>query len=260
MNRFHERFPLCLYKAAHFLRLQNNLENRSYSFFSDAAKACAGTGYEQQELLDCISMKTRNFVGYLAAQPYPPIDMRTIRTPLGIALARQGDDLNVIDFGGACGIHYFLARKLPPERIHLSWHVLETDGMCSRGKEFENDELRFYSNLSAARKFMPRLDLIFCSGALQYSPDPYHQLQELVQCDARNIFLTRTALTTGHADLIAVQRSMFSANGLGDMPHGIRDKVARYPLYIAQKEKFERILSGRYEIRFIFSKILVLTP
>jgi putative methyltransferase (TIGR04325 family) len=242
-----------------------NKENTLDPSFAAASKACAGQGYEQEELLDCISGKTRNFIADLESKPFLQIDMGTIRTPLAIGLALHGNELNVIDFGGACGVHYFLAKKLLEGRVRLSWNIVETEGICLRGKEFENDELHFYSSLLAARKELTRLDLIYCSGALQYVADPYQKLQELIQCNARSIFLTRTALTTGDKDLIAVQRSMFSANGLGEMPRKIRDRVARYPLHIAQKEKFERILSDRYRIRIHFledrsSYILKRTP
>ncbi len=160
----------------------------------------------------------------------------------------------VIDFGGACGAHYFLAKALFGNRVKLKWHVVETSGMASKGRELESGELRFFDDLNVATAEMGRVDLLYSSGTLQYVPEPYKTLKEFVDCGARCIFLTRLALTSGERELACVQESRFSENGPGPLPNGMVDGVARYPMMVLRKDEVERIVLEKYEIRIHFSE------
>jgi len=126
--------------------------------------------------------------------------------------------------------------------------------MVSKAIKLEDGQLRFFDNLQEARNGFGRIDLVFSSGALQYVPRPYESLEQLIECRAKNIFITRVGLSTLSKELIVVQKSHLSANGPGPMPQGMRDGVVQYPVTFARKDKFEEILSQSYSINILFNE------
>jgi putative methyltransferase (TIGR04325 family) len=126
--------------------------------------------------------------------------------------------------------------------------------MVSKAIELEDGQLRFFDDLQKARRDLNRIDLIFSSGALQYCPDPYSHLEQLIESRADNIFITRVGLSTQPREFIVVQTSHLSGNGPGLMPQGMRDGVAQYPNTFVRKDKFEEILSKNYSIKILFNE------
>lgn len=234
------------------MRRTRKRSSKLYPSCREAALACSEYGYEQEALIHVIYEKTKRYRDLLKTQQLLEIDIANVRTPLGLCLALKSDKLRVIDFGGACGSHYLTAKALLRDQVRLQWYVVETSGMASKGRELENDELRFFNNLSIARTEAGQVDLVFSSGTLQYVSDPYETLKDLMECKAQYVFLTRLGLTTGERDLIGVQESRFSENGPGALPDGMIDGMARYPIFVARKSRVEEILAARYEIRIRF--------
>jgi len=231
-------------------------DSKVYASYHEAALACSNYGYEQEALVNVVFEKTKRYRDLLHAQKPLEIDLTNVRTPLGLSLALKDvvNEMRVIDFGGACGAHYFIAKALFGERMKLHWYVVETSTMARKGKELENDELRFFDDLSKARTEMGQPDLLFSSGTLQYVADPYVTLKDLTECRARYIFLTRWGLTTGDKELVCVQESKLSSNGPGPLPDGMMDGVTRYPMVAVRKSRVEQILTEKYEIRMQFNE------
>jgi hypothetical protein len=44
-------------------------------------------------------------------------------------LSNSSDEISVLDFGGACGAHYFETRPLLEKKIKFNWNVVEKDKM-----------------------------------------------------------------------------------------------------------------------------------
>ncbi len=248
--------PPILIRVIRVIRKTNALDSKLYGSYQEAALACSTYGYEQQALVNVVFEKTKRYRDLLHGQKPLEIDLTNVRTPIGLSLAIRyvANEMRVIDFGGACGAHYFIAKALFAERIKLRWYVVETSAMARKGKELENDELRFFDDLSVAKTKIGEPDLVFSSGTLQYVPDPYMTLKDLTQCSARYIFLTRWGLTTGDKELVCVQEAKLSWNGPGPLPDGMADGVTRYPMTAARKDKVEQILKERYEIRMQFNE------
>jgi putative methyltransferase (TIGR04325 family) len=172
---------------------------------------------------------------------------------LGLS-TRPKRELNVIDFGGACGAHYFLAKMVFGRRFDLRWHVVETPGIVLRARELEDGTLKFYDRLTEARSELGHVDLIFSSSALQYVPEPYAFMEELAKCGADNIYLTKIGLSALPIDLISIQKSRLSENGPGPLPKGITDREIRYPVTFPQKQKLESIIKRDYAIQILFEE------
>lgn len=224
-----------------------------YSSYEDALSVCGGA-YEENALANVVYEKTRLYRDSLLIQHPFVSEIISLRTLIGLSLSIRNNELNVIDFGGACGAHYFIAKAVFGERINLHWHVVETPKMVSKAIGLENGQLRFFDTLEKAKIAFGRVDLVFSSGALQYVPRPYEFLKQLTECKAANMFITRVGLSTLQKELIVVQKSNLSSNGPGPMPIGMQDGVVQYPVTFARKDQFEKILSENYAIDILFEE------
>jgi putative methyltransferase (TIGR04325 family) len=214
-----------------------------FDSYSSALAAC-NAGYQQETLIRAVHEKTKRYRNSLESRPIL-CDITSLRTFIGL-IGLPNSELNVIDFGGACGAHYFLARAILKSK--LRWSVVESPQMVRAARDLEDDELCFFENLKDAQRSLPRVDLVFSSGALQYVPDPYQSLAELTQCGAAQIFITRVGLSSGAKEIISIQKSRLLDNGPGPLPDGVPDEVVQYPVTFASKRRFEQILQGRYTI------------
>lgn len=235
---------------------------QSASLFTsyESALAACKSGYEEDDLVNVVYEKTRRYRDILITQRPLVSEINSLRTytsvGLSLAIARK-KELNVIDFGGACGAHYFLSKIVFGDRINLRWHVVETPKMVSKASGLSglgDGQLKFFDDLQKAKSGLGRVDLLFSSGALQYVPRPYEFLKQLTECRADNIFITRVGFSTLPKELVIVQKSNLSANGPGPMPEGMRDRVIQYPVTFARKDKFEEILSQNYTIKILFNE------
>lgn len=146
-------------------------------------------GYEHPELVSEIFEKT------VAAEPqgeWPEI---------------RGTE-TVLDFGGACGIHYKLALREAP---FIRWGVVETPAMVRQASQLETDRLRFFETIEAAAAWLGTINLMHSNGAVQYTPSPIETVQRLVDIGAARMQWRR--LFFSDRPLAERQRSMLVENG-----------------------------------------------
>lgn len=241
--------PPVIINAAKFLKQNQKL----YSSYKTAQAQCKN-GYTDKDLLEVIYQKTRIFRDAILLNRPVITENSFLRTLIGLSLALRRNELNVIDFGGACGAHYFISKMVFGKSTNLRWHVVETPNIVSSAIELEDGHLKFFDDLQKAKDGLEHIDLVFSSGALQYTPEPYEFLEQLTECKAKNIFITRAGLSTLPKELIIVQKARLSENGIGPMPQGMNDKIIQYPVIFARKDKFEEILSRNYSIEILFNE------
>jgi len=224
-----------------------------FESYEDALAVCK-SGYEEDDLVNVVYEKTRLYRDLLLVQHPFVAEITSLRTLIALSLAIRGNELKVIDFGGACGAHYFLSKSVFGKRINLRWHVVETPKMVSKAVGLEDGQLKFYDDLQKAKLAIGHADLVFSSGALQYVPRPYEFIEQLIECSADNIFITRVGLSTFPKEVVIVQKSNLSANGPGPMPQGMRDEVVQYPATFVRKDRFEEILGQNYSLDILFNE------
>jgi putative methyltransferase (TIGR04325 family) len=201
--------------------------------------------------VDAVLRKTESLF-----ENYSPLELSYSETAsllsvLMAAAGARGNDLRVLDFGGACGGHYILARRLVPENVSLRWCVVETPAMVHRARSLENGELRFHSSVEGALDDLGTVDLLHCSGALQYVEDPLRTLLELLDVGAKRILFVRLAVHAGSDTLITVQSSKLSWNGRGVLPPHLEDTEVKYPVTLLPREQVLAQVNQRYEVSFI---------
>jgi putative methyltransferase (TIGR04325 family) len=230
------------------LRLARRL-GRTYGSYGEALLACGRLSYQSDAVLDVVREKTKRLCDSLRDSPSLEVGTSDLHMLLAIRSAAAHGIARVIDFGGACGAHYFLARAFLRKAIKLHWRVVETERMASTARIFEQDELRFFAQLKTAEVELGAVDIVHSSTAIQYCADPCETLKGIVGCGARVLMLRRVLLTKGTRHLICVQRSKLSANGPGPLPPGMRDCPVSYPVTAIGKDVFESVLSEQYDIR-----------
>jgi putative methyltransferase (TIGR04325 family) len=111
--------------------------------------------------------------------------------------------LSVLDWGGALGHYYVLARKLFPE-LELDYHCRELPAVCEEGHRVQ-PEVVFHDDDGC---LTGRFDLVVASNSLQYEQDWHTRLRALAGA-ARGgwLFVTRVPLARSHASFVVLQRA-----------------------------------------------------
>ena len=214
-------------------------DNREYETYANAFDACLYGAYESYELCQMIAAKTIAYRRQLEEKPYRVSATNSFLLSIihQYLFAFKTDRLNIVDFGGACGTHYFEIRRLIPSQIILNWQVVETPSMvaAARAGGLSSNELQFIESLDLVND---PVDLLHSSGALQYVPDPWEYLTRLLGLKAKWLLFNRMMFSTGIKDIITIQRSNLSANGPGPLPVGYVDKEICYPHTTLSLPKF----------------------
>jgi putative methyltransferase (TIGR04325 family) len=237
--------PIALKFVKKKLRTPASYSSASYSLYEDAMKYA--DGYEDEVLTRVVVAKGKRFADEITTTK--TLDLMSLRTFVGLASSIGKKKLTVIDFGGAAGTHYFIAKSLLTEVVELDWRVVETSAMVAEAKRqgLETDELHFFDNLDTATE-KGDIDLVFASGSIHYTPKPYDFLTALASINANVLMITRTPITD--SPCVILQRSMLSANGVGGIPKelGIDDKTISFPATMMDRRKVETILLSFGEI------------
>lgn len=152
------------------------------------------------------------------------------------AAAKADGRLAVLDFGGSLGSSYFQCREFLSAIRSLSWSVVEQEGFVRCGREeFQNDTLQFHSTIQEAVVAI-QPNVVLLSGVLQYLPEPYHVLEEIVQHRVSCLILDRHICSQTQADRIAVQH----------VPPSIYE--ASYPVRVFGAGAIERVLHEHYRV------------
>jgi putative methyltransferase (TIGR04325 family) len=224
----------------------------TYASYADALDACHSAAYEDAQLVDVVFRKTLTYRDRLASGSPVLWDGSAVQTLLAVAHAstRSPTTVHVIDFGGACGAHYFAARTFFRDRtaVRLRWCVVETPAMADRARVLQDEELRFVTSLSEARQECGDADLMHSAAALQCVRDPARQLEDLVEFGSRFLMLNRVGVTRGDHDVVTVHRSRLRDNGPGPLPDDISDRECRYPYTFIRDRQFMAILKRKYRV------------
>lgn len=223
-----------------------------YADYASALQHCNQSGYENAEIVEVVYQKTKNYI----LQDGPrKIGMQELALLQGIIqelpLTSAKKSLKVIDFGGACGLHYFEVRRMLPADITLAWYVVETTEMAKKAQQiihFAEGELHFFDDIDQALKAAGSFDIVHTSGTLQAVPDPWYFLDKLLAIDAKILVLNRLGMLAGDKDIFTVHHAKLSWNGKGPLPTGFQDKRISYPFGFFSETRLLKTLAKRYEI------------
>ena len=132
------------------------------------------------------------------------------------AAARNSGKLNVLDFGGALGSSYFQNRKFLEALPEIHWNIVEQAHYVDAGRaNIKNERLKFYKTIDEClNENLPNVVLL--SGVLQYLPEPYGLLSDILEIQPEVCILDRTCyLNQKNSQMIRIQHvtsSIYSAS------------------------------------------------
>lgn len=201
----------------------------------DSALAACGAGYEDPEIADVIAYKTSIPVDTRQILPEQAIN---VIVSVGFAAAGLGTEpLHVLDFGGGCGVHYFTCAQR--FRIPLKWVIVETVPMARKGQELAQGRFELVTGIAAAAERLRRIDLVLASAAIPYILDPLGTLKSLLSLRPRHFTLARFPVWGGR-QVVGLQSSRLSHNGIGPMPPNVPDREVTYPMTFANFDEAMR--------------------
>jgi len=232
----------------------NGIIEEVYDSYQSAQTKCVTGDYQNVELCNMIADKTILFRDSLIQQPNT-LNATNVFLLAAINNIRINDSLKsmtILDFGGACGAHFFEIRKFLPETFQLKWIVVETPQMVlsAKSKKIETKELAFVDSLDN----LPTIDFIYSSCALHYTSKPYEFLENLLKIGVNSILFNRMMFNENDKDLITIQKSSLSKNGPGPMPKKYTDKIMSYPLTTFSFIKFNSIVLKKYKLTWVFNE------
>lgn len=211
-------------------------------------------GYEDKTLTRAQVAKGKMFQEKISKTK--ELDLTFLRIFAGLTpVLKKCEKLTVIDFGGAAGTYYYIAKSVLQENIELDWRIVETSAMVAEAKKqgCQSNELHFFDSLDVACE-SAEVDLVFASGSVQYTPQPYDVLKSLASINAKILMISRTPITD--SPCVIIQRSKISENGLGEIPKEleINDRVVSYPVTMMDRKRVEEILTKFGEIHLKISE------
>jgi len=220
--------------------------------YQDSMKMCTTDAYEEKELIEVIFKKTKRFKENLKSEIILTSETAaySLLSAINPIIECKATKINVLDFGGACGAHYFHLRSLIDKDLKLKWVVVETPTMVKYAKELETetDELSFFDNFADAINKLGKVDLLHTSGTLQCVDNPQKYLTEILNCNAKWLLFNRLGLNKLDRDIITVHSSKLSWNGIGELPEGYTDRWVKYPFNFPSETKFLKTLEAKYSL------------
>jgi putative methyltransferase (TIGR04325 family) len=160
------------------------------------------------------------------------------------AAAENNNQLTVLDFGGSLGSSYFQCREFLSVLSSLQWSIVEQEHFVQCGQElFETDQLQFFYTIrECLEKCLPNVVLL--SSVLQYLPEPYLVLNELMDSNITYIVIDRTSFADIPEDFITIQHvppSIYSAS---------------YPCWVFARQRFIERMNVNYEVLVEFDSVI----
>jgi putative methyltransferase (TIGR04325 family) len=150
--------------------------------------------------------------------------------------SRNGNRLNLLDFGGSLGTTYRQNLRFLRHLEHLRWSIVEQPKFVECGRDlFEDERLRFYTSAEECVAH-GEPDALLLSGVLQYLQDPYGVLDRVLRLGLTQIIVDRTPFLEGGADRLTVQ----------NVPPALYP--ANYPAWFLGLDKFMDFMGRRYEL------------
>jgi len=158
-----------------------------------------------------------------------------------------GSRINILDFGGACGLNFFIARYLLPN-FSLKSIVVETSQMAKYNNDRNrHSDLSFISNINEISNLSFKPDILICNSSLQYSQNPCETLRELLTFSPSVCYISRTPLTDLNYSQKLIQKSKLKNNGPTSNKTNVFSKKIYYPLNIEPFIKIQQLLDSHFQ-------------
>jgi putative methyltransferase (TIGR04325 family) len=148
-----------------------------------------------------------------------------------LAAARDGGELNVLDFGGALGTTYRQNKKFLDQLGKVTWNIVEQEKTVAAGQaNIKEKNIKFWTSLDECLE-KEKINLIIFSASIQYIENPYDILGKILKKGIPDIIVDRLVVSE-REDFITIQT----------VPKTIYE--ASYPLWIFNENKFKEFFQA----------------
>lgn len=201
----------------------------------------SATGYDADLILERVKQATLEVIAGRAAFERDSVLFNEVRHSFPLlagllrAAAENSGRLSVLDFGGSLGSSYFQCKNFLSVLGSLNWNVVEQPHFVRCGREcIKSEQLKFFYTIDEALR-NNKHNVALLSSVLQYLPDPYIVLSELIQSNINYLVIDRTPFSETDDDVITIQH----------VPPSIYQ--ASYPCRIFSKKALMACLLSHYE-------------
>ncbi len=158
-----------------------------------------------------------------------------------------GSRINILDFGGACGLTFFIAQYLLPN-FSVKGIVVETSEMANYNNQRKtHPDLSFISNVNEISNLSFKPDILICGSSLQYTQNPCETLRELLTFSPSVCTINRFPLTELNYSQKLIQKSKLKNNGPTIYKLHRFSKKIYYPLTVDPLHKIQELLDSRFK-------------
>ena len=205
---FLKQLPLLRKIKTFFAPSRLHLEG-SFSSFHEAEKNCSG--YSDSIVLDKVYSAVKDVLnGYGTYERdgtvFSPRPKNLRLTHIFKSILQEYSI--IVDYGGGLGGSYINHRDIIPETV--DYYVVEQPNFVERGRQLASDfnlPLTFSSSLS---NIPNKIDLVILSGLLQYVPNPYSILSEVLILSPQYLLIDRTSFSNDHKWKLQVNDDYYS--------------------------------------------------
>lgn len=227
-------------------KIFKNKKKRKYGFFGDYNSfeevEKKSSSYSKENILNITldsTLKVKNKEAIFERDSFI-FDKIQYSFPLLAALMKIGiteSKLNVLDFGGALGSHYFQNKEfLAPINIE-KWTVVEQAHYVKTGKEkIADGVLDFAYNIDE----VSNANVLILSSVLQYLSNPYEWIEKFVNKEIKYIIIDRTAFSKENRNRLTLQI----------VPPNIYE--ASYPAWFLNEEEILKTFENKYRLIYDF--------
>jgi putative methyltransferase (TIGR04325 family) len=158
-----------------------------------------------------------------------------------------GSRINILDFGGACGLTFFIAQYLLPN-FSVKCIVVETSEMVMYNNQRKtHPDLSFISNVNEISNLSFKPDIIMCGSSLQYTQNPCETLRELLTFSPSVCSINRIPLSELKYSQKLIQKSNIKTNGPTIYKSNMFSKKIYYPLTVDPLHKIQELLDSHFK-------------
>jgi putative methyltransferase (TIGR04325 family) len=210
----------------------------TYSSWSEAA--ADATGYSADSILSQAIVATRKVISGEAKFQRDGVTFSDALYPFPLisallrAAVENNGELTVLDFGGSLGCTYHQCRDFLQGLRKLRWCIVEQAHVAEAGNQhFKSDNLLFFKEMKEVWTTYPPNVVLF-SSSLQYLPEPYAVLRQVIDSATDYIIIDRNPFIEGNASVISLQKT----------PRQIVE--SSYPVWLFSEAELRREFSGKY--------------
>jgi putative methyltransferase (TIGR04325 family) len=116
-------------------------------------------------------------------------------------IAHKKDSISVLDWGGALGHYYLVAKAVLPD-VDIDFHVKEVPLMAKAGEQL-NPEVHWYDDETCLER---DYDLVMMTGSIPYMEDWADVLHRIAGSTKEYLFISRLPVVEHSPSFVAVQR------------------------------------------------------